>query len=397
MMVLQRLCERHSLGPVYILGSCLWQDRGLVIWHPPGFYGHERIICFTAQVAPFVKSGVQVTILTRFQGCAAVITLNRPHRYNATDLETILQIAEFLNELRQNDKIKKVILTSDHPKAFCAGGDIHAAYIAMKNNDLSQGKVFFDAEYQLVYDLATYPKPVISLVNGLCFGGGMGLSMHNRFRIITENAVLGMPETIIGFFPDVGASYRFAQFPKAWANFYGLTGHNIHLSHALRWNMADYFVPATILPELLTALCMTNGNDSKAIEQFTSVAPDVPIFGQSWVEEIFQKPLLEIFEYLKNCPNHEAKKTLNDLQLRSPLSLAITAKLLGMAPLLDLKKALTLDRVLAENFMHNPDFQEGIRAQVIDKDRQPKWLYNMLDINDEMLQDFFIPTYTDCE
>ncbi len=338
-----------------------------------------------------------MTIITSFQGVAAVITLNRPHRYNATDLATILQITELLNELRQNDRIKKIILTSDHPKAFCAGGDIRAAYEAMQSNKLAQVMRFFEAEYQLVYNLATYPKPVISLVNGLCFGGGMGLSMHNRLRIVTENATLGMPETVIGFFPDVGASYRFAQFPKAWANFYGLTGYNIPLSHALKWGIADCFVPATRLPELLTALCMDNDNDRQVIERFMSNAPDLPIFGQAWVEEIFQKPWLELFEALQGCHDMQAQKTLHELQRRSPLSLRVTAQLFEMAPLLDLKKALALDLVLAENFIDNPDFQEGIRAQVIDKDRQPKWCYSRLEITNEMLREFFTPKYTDCE
>jgi enoyl-CoA hydratase len=364
---------------------------------PTWFFGHERIIHSTAQVAPFVNFGVLVTIITRFQGTAAVITLNRPQCYNAIDSGTISQIVVFLNEIRENNLVKKIIITSDHPKAFCVGGDIRAAYEALKNADLQHGVMFFEAEYQLVYNLSTYTKPVISLVNGLCFGGGMGLSMHNQFRVITENAILGMPETIIGFFPDVGASYRFSQFPRSFANFYGLTGYNIPLSHALKWNMADYFVPAALLQELLAALCMENGDNHHIIEQFACTASELPIFNEIFIENIFSKTLPKIFDALQNCDNPDSQKLLSDLQARSPLSLAVTAKLIEIGQYLDLKKSLKLDEILAKNFMINPDLKEGIRAQVIDKDRQPQWHYKMADINEEIVRDFFIPTYSDCE
>ncbi len=337
-----------------------------------------------------------MTIIVNFQESAAIVTLNRPHRYNAADLDTISQITEFLNKAREEDSIKKIILTSDHPKAFCAGGDIRMAYDAIKSKNFQHGNVFFEAEYKLVYDLATYPKPVISLVNGICFGGGMGLSMHNHFRILTENAILGMPETIIGFFPDVGSSYRFAQFPKAWANFYGLTGNNIALSHALKWNMADYFVPSALLPELLNNLCSAS-DDRKLIEQFSCEATDAPILAEAVIENAFANPLLEIFESLQNDPSEEAQKILLDLNSRSPLSLMVTDKLLEMSPFLDLKKSLELDQILASNFMFNPDLQEGIRAQIIDKDRQPKWHYKIANIDAEIIRDFFVPTYFDSE
>ncbi len=329
-----------------------------------------------------------MTILTRFQGSAAIITLNRPQRYNASNLETITQIAEFLSECRENTKIKKIIISSDHPKAFCAGGDIKAAYDAMNTKNLDDAKAFFELEYKLIYSLATYPKPIISLVNGLCFGGGMGLSMHNAIRVLTQNAMLGMPETIIGFFPDVGASFRFAQFPKAWANYYALTGNTIPIAHALRWNMADYFVDASCLPALLDALTH-DAPPEKIFENFSKQAPDESVFGENWVEDVFEKGLQEIFETLKVHENSETQKTLIDLNARSPLSLRVTHKLLEVTSSLDLKKSLELDNIIALNFMKDSDFQEGIRAQIIDKDKNPKWKYGPLDINDDKVEAFF--------
>ena len=337
-----------------------------------------------------------MTILTSFQGSAAVIELNRPQQYNATNLETIQQISQFLSTCSTNNQVEKIIITSAHPKAFCAGGDIRMAHDAMQSNDLSLGPNFFDAEYKLVYDLATYTKPIISIVNGLCFGGGMGLSMHNQYRVVTENAVLAMPETIIGFFPDVAASFRFGQFPKSWANFYGLTGNNIPITHALKWNMADYFIPSVVLPELLSALCM-NKEPDQIIKQFSQPAPDKPVFGSEWIDYVFSKNLNSIFADLKIHQHSEAKKIFNDLNERSPLSLRVTYKLLEMSPFLNLKKSLQLDHVIAMNFLENPDFQEGIRAQIIDKDKKPKWKYKFNNISDDLVRHFFTPTFLDCE
>lgn len=329
-----------------------------------------------------------MTILTHFQGNAAIITLNRPERYNAINLKTIQEISVFLSKCATDKAIKKIIITSEHPKAFCAGGDIRAAYDAMENNNLDIGSVFFKAEYELVYELSIYPKPIISLVDGLCFGGGMGLSMHNQYRVITENATLGMPETIIGFFPDVGASFRFSQFPKAWANFYGLTGNNIAISHALKWNLADYFVPSSLLPELINALCLKAAS-AQVIEQFNQPAPSEIIFGADWVDNVFSLNLEHAFKHLKTHQHPEAKKTLNDLNARSPLSLRVTDKLLNMSTFLNLNEALQRDYVMAMNFLITSDFKEGIRAQVIDKDKNPKWHYKFNNITNNMADHFF--------
>lgn len=337
-----------------------------------------------------------MTIITKLQNNAAIIILNRHDRYNATDLQTIHEISDFLSACTVNDKVQRIIIASEHSKAFCAGGDIRTAYEAMLNNNQHLASTFFKEEYKLVHKLATSPKPIISIVNGLCFGGGMGLSMHNKLRIVTENAILGMPETIIGFFPDVGASFRFAQFPKAWANFYGFTGANIAINHALKWNMADHFIPSHRLPDLINDL--SNTSDIKqAINRFSQPFSISSALEDKWIEKVFSKELEDIFDVLKNHQHPEAKKILNDLLARSPLSLLITNKLLKLANSLNLKQSLELDYHIALNFLITSDFQEGIRAQLIDKDRNPKWTYTFDNVNSDMIEQFFKPASRSCD
>lgn len=332
-----------------------------------------------------------MTIITNIKNNTGIITLNRQDRYNAIDLKTINDISSFLLFCRENNQIKKIIISSNHPKAFCAGGDIRMAHEAMKKNDQTLASTFFKEEYSLVYALATYPKPIISIIDGLCYGGGMGLTMHNKVRVITENAVLGMPETIIGFFPDVGSSFRFSKFSKAWANFYAFTGGNIALSHALKWDMADYFIPSFVLTDFIDCLCNIE-NIQQTINEFSQALPVLPLFGADWVDEIFSLELKDIFIALKKHKHPEAEKTLGNLLARSPLSLLVTDKLLKLAGSLSLKEALETDYFIAANFLKNSDFEEGVRAQVIDKDKSPKWTYTFHNINEAIIKQFFSKT-----
>lgn len=334
-----------------------------------------------------------MAILGCFEGNAAIITLNRPEKLNATNLETIQQISLFLQKCAANDAVQKIIITSDHPKAFCAGGDISAVYHAMHEQKRDEVIKFFELEYDLINTLANFSKPIISLVNGLCFGGGMGLTMHNKIRIVTEKAILGMPETIIGFFPDVGASYRFAQFPRPWANFYALTASPIPIHHALKWSMADYFVPSDSLAALQDALC-SDIKTEDAVKEFSKPLKSEALFDkdltQGWVSEVFSKNLKDIFLSLNNNQKPEAQKILNDLNSKSPLSLWITHKLMEKSVFFDLKKSLEVDKILALNFLKRSDFLEGIRAQVIDKDKSPKWKITMDIIDDSIVENFFV-------
>lgn len=332
-----------------------------------------------------------MTIKSKIVGKAIVITLDRPNKLNATNIHTIDALHTLLDSYSENSKVERILITSDHPKAFCAGGDVRAVYDAINSNKLDEAKNFFTLEYSLIAKMATYKKPIISIVNGMCFGGGMGLSMHNRYRIVSENAVLAMPETIIGFFPDVGSSFRFSNFSKGWRNFYALMGYHIPIALALKNDLADFFVTSNNLNELQQALCECESeSEQKIIEKFTEELPKNYETDEIWIEELFEQSLDNIFLSLKENTNQKAELILQDLKNRSPFSLQLTYKLMEIDTKLSLEKSLKLDQIIAEKLLNFHDFTEGVRAQVIDKDKKPKWKHQSItDVSSELINEIF--------
>lgn len=333
-----------------------------------------------------------MAIKTEIAGKALVVTLDRSHRYNATDIVAINAIHELLDDNLENNRVDRIIITSDHPKAFCAGGDVRAVYDLITQNKLAEAKNFFDREYSLIARMASYQKPIISLVNGMCFGGGMGLSMHNRFRVLTENATIGMPETIIGFFPDVGASFRFSKLSKGWRNFYALTGYTIPSGLALKFDFADFFIKSENLTKLTQELCYCEHNEeAETLKKFADNFCTNHEHDEEWIEELFSHPLEKIFLYLEKSPHKRAEIILKDLKHRSSFSLKLTYKLMEMADNLSLEDSLELDKIIAEKLIQFKDFTEGVRAQVIDKDKNPQWVYNSIsEVPEELIDAIFL-------
>lgn len=332
-----------------------------------------------------------MTIKSNFVGQTIVVTLDRPHKLNATDIITINSLHDLLDSSADNSKVERILITSDHPKAFCAGGDVRAVYDLITNNKIDEAKNFFNREYSLIAKMAAYKKPIISIVNGMCFGGGMGLSMHNRYRIVTENSALAMPETIIGFFPDVGASFRFAKLSKGWCNFYALMGYSIPIELALKNDLADFFVKSNNLTELQQALCeCESGSETRTIEKFAEVFTKNYEETESWIEALFEQSLDNIFLNLINRTDQKAESILKDLNNRSPFSLKLTYQLMEMGTKLSLEESLKLDQIIAEKLINFQDFTEGVRAQVIDKDKKPNWAHkSVAAISTEAIDEMF--------
>jgi enoyl-CoA hydratase len=323
---------------------------------------------------------------------SATLILNRPKAYNALDLEMIQSIQEHLKKWKEDPFIQLIILGSGMDKVFCAGGDIKAVY--QNQNNPNYVRTFFQLEYDLNAAIYNYPKPIIALVNGLTLGGGMGLSMHATYRVVNENALLGMPETTIGFFPDVGSGYFYNKLPQPLGLYLALTGSLVSPTEALMTGLASHYIPCSGWETLITDLkeCR-NKNDIEAClgkyhepQEPSSAFPFLGI-----IQSCFDvKSVEEIFKRLENHPSQFAKDCYEKLLTKSPISLKVTFKKFKQNKGWPLKDVLTQDFALSQNFMKHPDLIEGISAQVIDKDKYPKWGPSDLEgVTEEMVDSFF--------
>jgi enoyl-CoA hydratase len=307
---------------------------------------------------------------------AGVIELDRPHMLNALDLGMVRLIAEALEGWREDDSVGAVVVRSTSPKAFCAGGDIRAMRDAGMRGDDAAVEAYFSAEYALNALIARYPKPYTALIDGYAMGGGLGISVHGSARVVTERAALAMPETAIGFFPDIGASYFLPRLPGAVGWYLGLTGVRISGAAAVECGLATHFVHAADLPALEEALTGSGTDPTGIPARFAVTAPASELAGhRAAIERCFSTPDLDgVRERLAVEADREwAADTLAVLDRASPMSLAITVDLLRAGAGSTLEDCLTRELALARRTAREPDFHEGVRAVLLDKDHRPLW------------------------
>ncbi|MEE4542345.1 enoyl-CoA hydratase/isomerase family protein [Streptomyces sp. V4-01] len=315
-------------------------------------------------------------VLTRVDAGTGVIELNRPRALNALDLTMVRLITEALLRWRDDDAVGSVVVRSTSPKAFCAGGDIRAVRDAGVRGDEEAVRRYFSAEYALDLLIARYPKPYTALVDGYAMGGGLGVSVHGSAMAVTERALLAMPESAIGFFPDIGASYFLPRLPGAVGRWLALTGARISGAAALEAGLATHYVPAAELPAL-EALLLEGAPPAAALDRFATTPPPSELAGRrAAVDRCFGAPdLAGVRERLaaQEADREWAEETLAVLGGASPMSLRITWDLLLAGAGSSLEDCLARELDLAVRTAREPDFHEGVRALLIDKDRKPAW------------------------
>lgn len=340
---------------------------------------------------------VLIEELTAVDGVIGCIRLNRPAAFNALNAEMIVAIDQCLRQWQRRDDVAAVVIASVPGRAFCAGGDIRALYDNQKDN-LAASLRFFETEYRLNYLIGSYPKPIVSMVDGIVMGGGAGLAMHSSHRIGTENTLFAMPETGIGLFPDIGASYFLQKCPGWLRVFLGLTGTRLRIADCCYAKVIDYFVPSNQLAEVLAALCATSlpGNARQAVSDVIlnfAVSPDeAPLKAHQFlIDGIFSTDTIEdMLRYLENDASPWAQIVAEHLQQKSPLSLKVTLEALRRAKGCSLGDCLRQDFHLAQSFLTSHDLYEGIRAVLIDKDMQPQWQPTQLgDVSDSDCDTYF--------
>ncbi|MBW7968034.1 enoyl-CoA hydratase/isomerase family protein [Bradyrhizobium sp. BR 10289] len=319
-------------------------------------------------------------LIVRREGAAGVIRLNRPKAINAMTLEMSMGIDAALDRFETDPEVALIILEGAGERGLCAGGDIRGLWESSREGgDL--GARFWRQEYIMNARIAKYPKPYVAFMDGLVMGGGVGLSGHASHRVVTDRTRLAMPEVGLGFFPDVGGTWLLSRSPGEIGTYFGLTGQTMNGPDAIHAKFADAVVPAAKWPELREALTKvrsgaTAADVTKLINGFATGETAGPVAAKEpLIDAWFGFDCMEdIFAVLKRDGSEFALETLKTLNEKSPRGMVVTLKLLRLARTASsLEECLVREYRAALEVFRSDDFREGVRAAVIDKDRNPAW------------------------
>ncbi|WP_260854475.1 enoyl-CoA hydratase/isomerase family protein [Paraburkholderia sp. BCC1884] len=328
-------------------------------------------------------------ILFRVVNRVAILTLNRPAALNALSHAMVRELAVLVEHCRTDDSIAALVLKGAGAKGFCAGGDVREVHRLATNGD-NRWLAFFVDEYRLDYALHTFPKPVVALLDGIAMGGGMGLGQGARLRIVTERSKIAMPETRIGFLPDVGATRFLSVMPAEAALYVGLTGATLSGADALRLQLADLCVPAEWLASFEERLQrMSHEGDLMAslravfeppcnIVPHAALEASTPLILRHFDRRSGVERMLATLRHdLEREPARELKQWLQTaydaLASHSPTMLYVTREALLRGRQMTLAECLRMELGIVKRVIEEGDFCEGVRAQLIDKDRKPRW------------------------
>lgn len=332
-------------------------------------------------------------LIVRREGAAGVIRLNRPKAINAMTLEMSIDIDAALDRFEADPEVAVIVLEGAGERGLCAGGDIRGLWESSREGgDL--GARFWRQEYVMNARIAKYPKPYVAFMNGLVMGGGVGLSGHASHRVATDRTKLAMPEVGLGFFPDVGGTWLLSRAPGEIGTYFGLTGQTMNGPDAIHAKFADAVVPSSKWPELREALTkvrhgVTAAEVAELINGFATGETAGPVAAkESTIDALFGFDCMEdIFAALQRDGSEFALATLKTLNEKSPRGMVVTLKLLRLARTASsLEECLVREYRAALEVFRSDDFREGVRAAVIDKDRNPTWSPQRIeDVTPQML------------
>lgn len=329
-------------------------------------------------------------------GPLGYLVLNNPDTLNALTVEAILSLREGLERHESDPQVRAILICSESERAFCAGGQMKALRQSAINERYDEIDAFFEHEYALNLAIAQCAKPYIALIDGIAMGGGLGISIHGKYRVVTERAVLAMPESRIGFFPDVGASFFLQALDYHAAYWLGLTAISVNADESQFIGLATHRICRKTLPELIQSLrSALNKSEQNSDTWHTDVQNTLETFnvasGSDALSRLmesranwfavgdFQRIRQQLENTINNIATHEstiredAEQLLSLLDKGSPYSASITLDLFERTKGLSLPQCLELERKLAGDACRHPDFIEGIRSVLVDKDRNPRW------------------------
>lgn len=336
----------------------------------------------------------------------AVARLNTPRNLNSLSMEMIRLLKPQLTRWAEDERVCAVWLEAEGDKAFCAGGDIVSLYRSMTEpGKLGEGDQFFTEEYELDYQIHTFPKPIICWGHGIVMGGGIGLLVGASHRVVTEHSKLAMPEVSIGLYPDIGAGWFLNRMPGRIGLFLGLTGARMNAADALFTGMADRFVKQELKAQVVDTLVAADwqGADSHAV-----VSQVLRRYEQQSQDAVLESPVRQHYDEIQQATDADSLeqvvgrlqefgsrndwlgKSVKGLASASPTSLALHWQHYHRSRLQSLAQVLDNELVMAKQCLRKGEFAEGIRALLIDKDMQPRWRYASLgEIDNSWVDEFF--------
>ncbi|WP_263419445.1 3-hydroxyisobutyryl-CoA hydrolase [Terriglobus albidus] len=314
----------------------------------------------------------------RVEGACGRLTLNRPSALNSLTLAMVRALKAALGQWMEDPAVAFILLDGAGERGLCAGGDVRALYEAVRSGHIEEAATFFREEYELNSMIASYPKPYIALMDGVVMGGGIGISAHGSLRVLTERSILAMPETRIGFIPDVGGTYLLAMAPDELGTYAALTASRLGAADALLLGLGDLFLPSSEIPSVIaeSRLCKTAQDVHELLRDKSAIPPPGSLESRrSWIARCFS---MQAVEEILNCLDEEANDLAHsaaaEIRKNSPTALKVTLRALRNArSKAELGYSLQQEYNLAMACLQYPDFSEGVRAALIDKDQRPRW------------------------
>ena len=344
-------------------------------------------------------------LIVRREGAAGVLSLNRPKAIHALTVEMDHAMTEALLAWREDPQVEVVIIDHAEGRGFCAGGDVALVRQSALSDGGEWGRRFFYEEYQLNHLLFTYPKPIVAFIDGITLGGGVGISQPARFRVATQNTRFAMPETGIGLFPDVGGGWYLSRLPGRLGQFLALTGARLDGAECLWAGLATHYLPSEALAEAKQRIAQ--GHEPAQVLAALAVTPPEPriagnaaAIAKHFASDRFEDVLASLEGEAGDADRGEwAAKELATLHAKSPQACKVALRQLAEAAKLgSFAENMALEYRIAARVLMLPDFAEGVRAVLIDKDQSPQWNpATPEDVGDDLLDTIFAPLPADQE
>ena len=323
-------------------------------------------------------------ILFERRGAAGLITLNRPDALNAITHSMVHALTDQLAAWADDRAVSRVIVTAAGDRAFCAGGDLRALYDLGRAGRFDEALSFWRDEYRLVAAIKRYRKPIVSIIDGVVMGGGVGISIHGSHRAAGDRFRFAMPEAGIGFFPDVGATWFFPRMPGETGTYLALTGERLDAADGTALGIATHRVASASLPDLIDGLCGSVSVDALLGAFAQPTGGGLVAARRSIIDRLFAadrvEDILKALDSVAEGPDAEfARSTAATIRQKSPLSLKLALAQVRAGQNLDIEACLRTEFRIVSRVVTGHDFYEGIRAVIVDKDHRPRWQPASLD------------------